>query len=62
MTARPTPAPAGAGAAAAADGSELLALRSEFPILQRSTYLISHSLGAMPRGVFDRLREYAEVW
>jgi kynureninase len=62
MTARPASAPAGAGAPAAADASGLLALRSEFPILQRSTYLISHSLGAMPRGVFDRLREYAEIW
>ena len=62
MTARPASAPAGTGAPAAADASGLLALRSEFPILQRSTYLISHSLGAMPRGVFDRLREYAEIW
>jgi kynureninase len=36
--------------------------RSEFPILQRSTYMISNSLGAMPKGAADGLREYAEVW
>ncbi len=40
----------------------LLALRAEFPILQNTTYLVNHSLGAMPRAVFDRLREYAEMW
>jgi kynureninase len=36
--------------------------RAEFPILQRTTYLVNHSLGAMPRGVYDRLHEYAETW
>ena len=36
--------------------------RSEFPILGRSTYLISNSLGAMPRGVYDSLRGYADAW
>ncbi len=41
---------------------ELLAWRGEFPILATSTYLISNSLGAMPRGVYDRLREYADTW
>lgn len=41
---------------------ELLAYRKEFPILERTTYMISHSLGAMPRKVYDRLREYADVW
>lgn len=59
MTASPGPAPA---SAPSAGWSELLALRAEFPILQRSTYLISHSLGAMPRGVHDRLKEYADLW
>lgn len=39
-----------------------LALREEFPILSTCTYLISNSLGAMPRGVYDRLREYADTW
>lgn len=41
---------------------ELLKWRQEFPILERTTYLISNSLGAMPRGVFSRLREYADTW
>jgi kynureninase len=41
---------------------ELLKWRAEFPILERCTYLISHSLGAMPRGTYDSLREYADVW
>ena len=36
--------------------------RSEFPILSRTTYLISNSLGAMPRGVYDSLRGYADAW
>src|SRR5258706_5817430 len=41
---------------------ELLGYRSEFPILEKTTYLISNSLGAMPRGVESALREYAEIW
>ena len=36
--------------------------RGEFPILDRSTYLISNSLGAMPRGVYDSLHCYADSW
>jgi kynureninase len=40
----------------------LLTFRQEFPILERSTYLVSNSLGAMPRGVPDRLAEYVDVW
>jgi kynureninase len=40
----------------------LLQWRNEFPILERTTYLISNSLGAMPRGVYDRLREYGDAW
>lgn len=40
----------------------LLAWRREFPILARKTYLISNSLGAMPRRVYGRLREYADAW
>jgi kynureninase len=40
----------------------LLALRSEFPILERTTYLVSNSLGAMPRSVPARLAEYADQW
>jgi kynureninase len=40
----------------------LLSYRSEFPILERTTYLISNSLGAMPRGVYDALKGYADAW
>ena len=40
----------------------LLAWRPEFPALENSVYLISHSLGAMPRRTRDRLNEYADVW
>src|SRR5262250_3092229 len=42
--------------------NDLLAWRSEFPILERSTYMISNSLGAMPRGVYGSLRAYADSW
>lgn len=41
---------------------KLLALRTEFPILARTTYLVSNSLGAMPRGVPERLAEYVDEW
>lgn len=41
---------------------ELLRWRPEFPILEKTVYLISNSLGAMPRAVYDRMREYADVW
>jgi kynureninase len=40
----------------------LLAFRTEFPILERTTYLVSNSLGAMPRGVPERLAEYVDQW
>ncbi len=40
----------------------LLKWRGEFPILDRTTYMISNSLGAMPRGVYDEMRAYAESW
>ena len=40
----------------------LLKWREEFPILSRCNYLISNSLGAMPRGVYDSLRHYADTW
>jgi kynureninase len=40
----------------------LLKWRSEFPILEKTVYLISHSLGAMPRATYDRLHEYADIW
>jgi len=41
---------------------ELLNWRSEFPILDQTVYLISHSLGAMPKATYDRLHEYADMW
>jgi len=41
---------------------DLLKWRGEFPILDRTTYLISNSLGAMPRGVYDAMRAYADSW
>jgi kynureninase len=40
----------------------LLKWRKEFPILDKTTYLISHSLGAMPRRTSDALQEFAETW
>ena len=41
---------------------ELLKWRLQFPILGNSVYLISHSLGAMPKETFSRLTNYAETW
>ena len=41
---------------------ELLTWREEFPILDTTVYMISHSLGAMPRRTRDRLQEYADMW
>jgi kynureninase len=40
----------------------LLQYRSEFPILERTNYMISNSLGAMPRNVFEAMHDYAEIW
>src|SRR5271166_6449854 len=40
----------------------LLDWRSEFPALEKTVYLISHSLGAMPRRTRDRLAQYADEW
>lgn len=40
----------------------LLAFREEFPILEKTTYLVSNSLGPMPRTVPDKLAEYARDW
>ena len=40
----------------------LLKWREEFPILDRTVYMISHSLGAMPRRTRERLQEYADMW
>ena len=36
--------------------------RDRFPILETCTYLINHSLAAMPAAAEDKLREYARMW
>lgn len=36
--------------------------RPRFPIVEDTTYLVNHSLGAMPASVHDKLREFAEQW
>jgi kynureninase len=41
---------------------ELLDYRERFPILADTTYLINHSLGAMPAAAERRLLDYAEAW
>ena len=46
----------------AAGADDLLAWRKEFPILEKTVYMISNSLGAMPRGVYARMQEFAEMW
>lgn len=44
------------------DDADLLRWRSEFPILEKTVYMISNSLGAMPRGVWESLKGYADTW
>src|SRR3954449_9316238 len=41
---------------------ELTDYRERFPILRHTTYLINHSLGAMPAAAEDRVLEYARMW
>jgi kynureninase len=41
---------------------ELAPYREQFPILEKTLYLINHSLGAMPQKTYDRLRRYADIW
>jgi kynureninase len=36
--------------------------RAEFPIVETCTYLVSHSLGAMPRRTSHYLQQFAEQW
>ena len=40
----------------------LLAWRKEFPILDSTVYMVSHSLGAMPRATRGKLNEFADTW
>jgi len=42
--------------------ADLDELRCEFPVLKNCTYLISNSLGAMPRGVKSGLDRYLTLW
>src|SRR5438128_9667594 len=42
--------------------NHLLAYRDRFPILRETTYLINHSLAAMPAAAEERLLEYARMW
>lgn len=42
--------------------NSLLQWRDEFPILAKCNYLINNSLGAMPKGVYDSLAHYADMW
>ncbi len=41
---------------------ELTSYRDRFPILEHTTYLINHSLGAMPAAAEERMLEYARTW
>lgn len=36
--------------------------RARFPILETTTYLVNHSLGAMPSAVYEKLRAFADQW
>jgi kynureninase len=40
----------------------LLGYRAQFPALEKSVYLVSHSLGAMPLKAYEYLKEYADLW
>lgn len=40
----------------------LLSFREEFPILEKTNYLVSNSLGPMPRTVPEKLAEFARDW
>ena len=40
----------------------LLAWRKEFSILANTTYMISHSLGAMPRRAVESLQQFTDTW
>ena len=55
-------APSSVSGSAVGSVDELLGFRGEFPILESANYLVSNSLGAMPRAVPDRLAEYAREW
>jgi kynureninase len=41
---------------------DLTSYRDRFPILEHTTYLINHSLGAMPAAAEERMLDYARTW
>jgi kynureninase len=45
-----------------ADFDPLLSWRAEFPIVDTCTYLVSHSLGAMPKRTTKYLQQYTDEW
>jgi kynureninase len=42
--------------------NEIESIRQEFPVLKECTYLISNSLGAVPRKVCDGLERFYSLW
>jgi kynureninase len=40
----------------------LLKWRKEFPILNSTVYMISHSLGAMPQRTVDAMKQFTDTW
>jgi kynureninase len=45
-----------------AASTDLTSYRDRFPILEHTTYLINHSLGAMPAAAEERVAQYARTW
>jgi kynureninase len=41
---------------------DLLARRGDYPVLERRTYLASHTLGAMHRRTPERLAQFTARW
>jgi kynureninase len=54
--------PVGAAGATIGPMDDLARWRDEFPILSRTVYMISNSLGAMPRRTAQNLADYANTW
>jgi len=42
--------------------TDLTSYRDRFPILEHTTYLINHSLAAMPAAAEERVAEYTRMW
>ncbi|MCK4805562.1 MAG: aminotransferase class V-fold PLP-dependent enzyme, partial [Spirochaetes bacterium] len=41
---------------------DLALIRKEFPILERCVYLISNSLGAVPKKALENLQKFYQIW